>query len=112
MICVGKRDDGRPICKLLKPVAYFETYNDAYTALLEYHKNPFDVDKDITMGELYSRWSFEHFRKLKSKTSAQNIESMWKHCSALYDVKVLAMRSANIKEFLEHLETTDGRMVT
>ena len=108
MVCVGKREDGRPIVKPLKPVTYFETYNDAYAALLEYHRNPFDASKDITMGELYFRWSSDHFKTLKSKTSAQNIESMWKHCSRLYGVKVRDMRSANIKEFLEHLETTDG----
>lgn len=42
MVSVGKTDTGRPVCKLLKPQAYFPTYNDAYAALLEYNRNPYD----------------------------------------------------------------------
>lgn len=40
MVTVGKTPTGRPICKPLKPKSYFPTYNDAYTALVEYNKNP------------------------------------------------------------------------
>ena len=34
MVTVGKTPKGKPICKLLKPEAFFETYNDAYAALV------------------------------------------------------------------------------
>ena len=37
MVAVGKEENGQPICKLLKPEAYFETYNEAYAALVSYH---------------------------------------------------------------------------
>ncbi len=40
MVTVGKTQDGKPICKPLKPDSYFSTYNDAYAALVEYNKNP------------------------------------------------------------------------
>lgn len=40
MVTVGKDDTGKPICKLLKPKAYFQTYNDAYNALMEYNNDP------------------------------------------------------------------------
>ena len=50
MVTVGKTEFGKPICKLLKPESYFETYNDAYKALIEYNKNPYDLGKDITIG--------------------------------------------------------------
>lgn len=56
MITVGTNDFGKPICKLLKPVAYFETYNDAYMALMKYHENPYDTKQDITLKELYEEW--------------------------------------------------------
>lgn len=42
MVTVGKTQDGKPICKPLKPDSYFSTYNDAYAALVEYNKNPYD----------------------------------------------------------------------
>ena len=35
MVTIGKTDEGKPICKLLQPIAYFETYNEAYQALVE-----------------------------------------------------------------------------
>lgn len=61
-VTVGKNDVGRPICKLLKPDAYFKTYNDAYSALLEYNKKPYELSSIITMNELFERW-FEVYSK-------------------------------------------------
>lgn len=37
MICVGKTDKGRPISRMLRPGSYYETYKEAYDALVEYH---------------------------------------------------------------------------
>ena len=88
MVTVGKTDTGKPICKLLKPEAYFETYNDAYAALVEYNRNPYDLADDITMKELFKRWSEKHFQKLKSQDSAKNIRGAWTHCSPIYQMKV------------------------
>lgn len=56
MIPVGKTPEGRVISKLLKPQAYFETYNDAYAALVEYNRHPYELKEDITLEELYERW--------------------------------------------------------
>ena len=49
MITVGKTETGRSICKPLKPQSYFPTYNAAYEALIEYNKNPYDLDVAITV---------------------------------------------------------------
>ena len=59
MVTVGKDFYGRPIRKLLKPVAFFKTYNEAYAALVEYNKNPYDLDDDLTVEELYEKWTEE-----------------------------------------------------
>ena len=32
MVSVGKKENGRPIVKMLKPEAFFKTYNEAYEA--------------------------------------------------------------------------------
>lgn len=55
MVTVGKTQDGKPICKPLKPDSYFATYNDAYAALVEYNKNPYDLGAAITVKELYDK---------------------------------------------------------
>ena len=51
MVTVGKNPDGKPICKPLKPCSYFQTYNEAYSALVEYNRNPYDLSPSITVKE-------------------------------------------------------------
>lgn len=94
MVTVDKTPEGRPICKLLKPQAYFETYNEAYTALLEYNKNPFDLSNDITVKELYERWSPLYYEKLESSRA---YASAWKYCTSVYDLPVRELKIRHIK---------------
>lgn len=101
MITVGKNENGRPICGLLKPNAYFPTYNEAYTALLEYNKNPYDLSQAITVKELYERWSKEYFKTLKSESSVRTIKSAWSYCSDVYDMKMVDLRTRHIKGCME-----------
>lgn len=101
MITIGKDEKGRPICKPLKPITYFKTYNDAYAALVEYNKNPYDLNSDITIKELYDKWSEEHFRTLSSKSSIAVIKSAWAYCSSLHNMKVRDVRIHHIKKCIE-----------
>ena len=75
-VCVGRNEFGRPIQKPLKPQSYFPTYNAAYEALYEYHKNPYDLEDDITVEQLYKRWTKEYFKNVDS-TYIRTIESAW-----------------------------------
>ena len=108
MVTVGKTEEGRPICRLLKPEAYFETYNDAYATLVEYNRNPYDFDSDITMDELFKRWSERHFKKLSSQDSAKNIRCAWSHCSAIYQTPVKEIRARHMKSMIEESDATPG----
>lgn len=72
MVTVGKDKNGKPICKPLKPESYFPTYNDAYTALVEFNKNPYDLEPSITVKELYDKWTPEYFKTLKSDRQRQS----------------------------------------
>lgn len=101
MITVSKDEKGKPICELLKPIAYFSTYNDAYAALLEYNKNPYDLDKAITVKDLYDRWSKGYFCSLSSDSSVRGIETSWRYCSAIYDMRVSEIRARHIKGCME-----------
>lgn len=101
MVTVGKNEDGRPICRPLQPEAYFETYNDAYAALVAYNRNPYDLDPDITVKELYSRWFPEYEHKVASGSS-KAINFAWKHCVSLYDLRVKDLRAHHIKGCIEH----------
>ena len=99
MVTVGKTEFGRPICKLLKPKAYFATYNEAYEALMEYHKNPFDIRSDMTVLELYNKW-FEEYKESKSEGRLKTIRGAWKYCSMLYDLPVNQLKPMHIKNIM------------
>lgn len=100
MITIGKSPNGRPIRKLLKPEAYFATYNEAYEALVEYHKNPYDLEKDVTMKELYDKWTNEYLKNY-SDAYGRTISSAWSYCSSIYDMRVKDVRARHIKGCME-----------
>lgn len=102
MVTVGKTPEGRPICKPLKPESYFPTYNDAYTALVEYNKNPYDLEPSITVKELYEKWTDEYFPTLKSDSSTRTITSAWVYCSSVYDMRAIDLRARHIKGCIDN----------
>ena len=101
MISDGKDENGKPIGKLLKPNAYFATYNEAYAALIEYNKNPYEISKDITMNELYEKW-FKYYSETVSKSYVRDIESAWKYCKDLYDLPLRSVRGRHLKETIDN----------
>lgn len=100
-VCVGKNFYGRPIYKSLKPQSSFETYNDAYAALMEYHKNPYDLDSDLTVEQLYEKWSEEYFKTLSSPSSERTVKSAWNYCSSIYGMRAKDLRARHIKGCME-----------
>jgi integrase len=101
MVTGGKTETGRPICKPLKPESFFETYNDAYLALVEYNKNPYDLAPSITMEELYEKWTESYFTTLKSEASQRAITSAWSYCSEIYKMRVKDVRARHVKGCME-----------
>lgn len=100
-VCVGKNFYGKPIYKSLKPQSSFETYNDAYAALMEYHKNPYDLDSDLTVEQLYEKWSEEYFEALSSSSSERTVKSAWNYCSSIYGMRAKDLRARHIKGCME-----------
>lgn len=106
MVTIGKTEEGKPISKLLKPVSYFSTYNEAYEALVEYHKNPYLLSENITVKELYDRWSEEKYKTL-SKGAARHVANAFDFCTELYDIPVRDLKIHHIKKCLaEGTKTT------
>ena len=96
MVTIGKTDEGKPICKLLQPEAYFETYNDAYQALMKYNKDPYVFTNNITVEELYEKWSEQHFKTI-SEGAAVNTRAAWKYCDSVKNIKLVNLRGRHIK---------------
>jgi integrase len=105
MVTVGKTPTGRPICKPLKPESYFPTYNDAYTALVEYNKNPYDLEPSITVKELYEKWTKEYFKTI-GESSIRGTEDAWRYCTAVHNMRVIDIRARHIKGCMEEGKAT------
>lgn len=102
MVSVGKDEFGRPISKMLRPRAYFKTYNEAYAALTEYHRNPIDLGKDMTFQDLYEEWYEYYSKELGSEKSMGSHSAAWQYAGSLYNKKISTIRTRDLRLCLEH----------
>lgn len=88
----GWNDQGQPIYQF---IGYYASRQDALTALVEYNKDPFDLNlSGITLGEVYDKWSEEHFAKI---VDSRNYKSAWNVLKPLKDMKIVDIK-------LDHLQ--------
>ena len=101
MVTVAKTDEGRPVQKLLKPRAYFPTYNDAYSALLEYNRNPYNLLIDPTVEDVYKLWREDFLKKPKAAHTVCNYDAPWHYCSSVYSLPIRQLKPAHIKRCID-----------
>lgn len=105
MVTVGKNEKtGRPVSKLLQPVAYFETYNDAYEALLKYNKCPeVTINQKIKLKEVYDEWSDKYYKTV-SLSTVKSYKSTWNHLETLHNVPMVNIRAKHIRELIDECD--------
>lgn len=104
MVTVGKTPEGRPICKLLKPQAYFPTYNDAYAALLAYNQNPYDLTRTTTFKEVYEKW-YAEYDKNKSLSTTRAVRREFDLCKEVWNMDLREIRPCHIKSCMEKTQS-------
>lgn len=102
MVTDGKTEEGRPIQKMLKPQAFFPTYKDAYEALIEYHRNPYDPGKELTVEEVYNKWIEKQSEEVTKLESLKQYKSAWLYCGSIKDMKIRDVRSHHIKDCVNY----------
>lgn len=107
MVPAGKSESGRPISKLLTPKAYFKTYNEAYMALVEYNKTPYDVTRDVTFLEFYKIWYDYYSPKVKNPATLRQYKSSISHLTPLYKYKLSELRSYHIRDAIESADVSN-----
>lgn len=93
----GYTDDGKRIYKTL---GYYEKYNDAYTALVDYHRNPYDIKSDITFAELFDKWAEGKFDKISS-SNATGYKASFKHCEPIHNMLVKDIRLNHLQNVVD-----------
>ena len=105
MVSIGKNPNtGRPIVRPLQPESYFETYNDAYAALLEYNRKPYDLENvRLTLKQVYEEWSVDYYKTLNQST-VMGYEASWKWMNMLYEVKIAEIRARHLRACIDECD--------
>lgn len=99
-VCVGKTEFNRPLLRPLKPQAYFLTYNEAYQALVDYNRNPYDLVNDLLVEQLYKKWSDSYLSKC-DESYVRTVTSAWAYCSSIYQMRAKDVRARHIKGVMD-----------
>lgn len=85
-----------------KNIGYYLSYEDAITALVEYHKNPYEMDgSKITFQEVYEKWSDEHFKKI-ARSNAQGYAAAYKLCASIDDMIFTNIRLSALQGIVDN----------
>lgn len=101
MVTVGKDEYGKPICKILKPKGYFKTYNEAYEALVEYNRSPYQFASSMTLKEVYDEWLKEYNVSGVAESTKRVMCASWKYLKPLWDMPIGEVRPISMKKCIE-----------
>lgn len=107
MVTVGKTATGKPISKILKPQGYFATYTDAFTALVEYHKNPYDLTSLQTLEEVYNSWLPEYESGLTNKSTLRGMKAAWNYVN-IKQMNMREIRPYHIKDVVLNSDASEN----
>lgn len=94
----GYTDDGKRVYKTL---GYYEKYIDAYTALADYNRDPYDIQSDITFAELFEKWSAVKFEKI-SESNKKGYRASYKHCKTLHNMVIKNIKLAHMQAVIDN----------
>lgn len=94
----GYTNDGK---KIYKNIGYYEKYNEALTALVDYHRNPLDFQDDITFAELFERWSAVKFEKI-SQSGIHGYKATFKICEPIHNKQMRDIKLSHLQNIADN----------
>lgn len=84
-----------------KYLSYHEKRTDAFAALVEYNKNPYDLDRvSVTFADVFNAWAERKFQTL-NKSTADNYKSIYKKCTKLYNMPFSDIKTTHLQEVID-----------
>lgn len=88
--------------QLYATLGYYKTRQEGLIALAEYNDNPYDLQmSNLTFNDVYDKWSKEKYAEYNNRSTKRNYTAAYKHCSALYDMKMINIRSYHLQQVLD-----------
>ncbi len=94
----GYTDDGK---RKYKNIGYYEKYNEALTALVDYHRNPYEFQSDITFAELFDKWSQVKFEKI-SQSNINGYKASYSHCKTIHNKPLKDITLAQLQAIIDN----------
>ena len=94
----GFTDDGK---RLYKNIGYFAKYDEALAALVDYHRNPYDIKSDITFAELFDKWSAIKFEKV-SPSNINGYKASFKHCESIHKMLIKDIKLNHLQAIVDN----------
>ena len=94
----GWDDKGYPKYKTL---AYVHTRSEGLTILAKYHENPWDASSNITLGELFKKWSKDK-KPLLSSSNAEKISFAHNHTCSLDKMQYKDIKSYHMQQTINN----------
>ena len=97
-LTVGWGDNKKQVYKYL---SYHEKRTEALAALIEYNKNPYNLDRvSVTFADVFAAWS-KHKYPTIGKSTADNYTSIYKKCGKLYDMPFREIKTTHLQEVVD-----------
>ncbi len=98
------RLNGTP--ELAKAIGYYETWHEAYSALSEYNKDPYDTNTaGITFSEVYGQWFKAKYEDNKKKplsaASRKSTMAGYKNISALHNMPIASIKTDDMQKVMD-----------
>lgn len=90
---------GYPIYKY---IGYYKTKADALSALMDYNKSPYSLEKE-TLKTVYERFIIG-YEQTRSEKSVADIKSHWKHLEPLHEKPIATVSRRELQLFFDGLE--------
>jgi integrase len=101
-LTVGWNDEKKQVYKYL---SYHEKRTDALAALIEYNKDPYELDVvSLTFAEIYAAWSERKYKEF-SQSTANNYKNIYNKCGKLYDVPFRNIKTAHLQAVVDEYKT-------
>ena len=104
-ITVGWNEEKKQVYKY---IGYYEKRTEAFAALVEYNKNPYDIDNvSVTLADVFKAWAAQKFPSL-SKRTADNYASVFKKCEKIYNMPFREIKTTHLQTIIDENKQLAG----
>ena len=83
-----------------RTIGYYETREEAISALADYHASPDKYNHKETFAEVYDAWSEDHFQKIGIKQT-KNIELSFRICEPIHQIRFGDLRLDTLQRVID-----------